>query len=60
MSAKKSLDETDRLVAVVVTYNRLDKLKVTLAQLLAAPGRPTRQLVPVRRPAGANGNRRPR
>lgn len=37
MSAKKSLDETDRLVAVVVTYNRLDKLKVTLAQLLAAP-----------------------
>ena len=26
-----------RLVAVVVTYNRLDKLKVTLARLLASP-----------------------
>lgn len=26
------------LVAVVVTYNRLDKLKVTLARLLAVPG----------------------
>ena len=26
-----------RLVAVVVTYNRLDKLKVTLARLLESP-----------------------
>lgn len=31
-------DSQDRLVAVVVTYNRLDKLKATLARLLEVPG----------------------
>lgn len=30
-------ERRDRLVAVVVTYNRLDKLKVTLARLLETP-----------------------
>ena len=28
---------SQKLVAVVVTYNRLDKLKVTLARLLESP-----------------------
>ena len=31
------IGEMCRLVAVVVTYNRLDKLKVTLARLLESP-----------------------
>ena len=37
MSPENSPDGPECLVAVVVTYNRLDKLRATLAQLLAAP-----------------------
>lgn len=37
MSAEQS-EETQRLVAVVVTHNRLDKLQATLARLLESPG----------------------
>lgn len=37
MAQQSEIIDAGRLVAVVVTFNRLDKLKVTLARLLAAP-----------------------
>ncbi len=40
-------DISRRLVAVVVTYNRLDKLKVTLARLLDSPAHELAQVVVV-------------